>query len=40
MVDGDALVALSCGDIEAPLDHVRALGARVVTAAIRAALAS
>jgi L-aminopeptidase/D-esterase-like protein len=40
MVDGDALVALSCGEVEAPLDQVRALGARVVAAAIRTALAT
>jgi L-aminopeptidase/D-esterase-like protein len=39
LVDGDALVALSCGEVEAPLDQVRALGARAVAAAIHAVLA-
>ncbi len=33
-VDGDALVALSCGEVAAPLDQVRTLGARAVTEAI------
>jgi L-aminopeptidase/D-esterase-like protein len=38
LVDGDALVALSCGEVAAPLDQVRALGARAVAAAIRSVL--
>jgi L-aminopeptidase/D-esterase-like protein len=38
MVDGDALVALSCGDLPAPREQVRALGARAVTAAIESVL--
>lgn len=38
LVDGDALVALSCGDLEAPLEQVRTLGARAVSAAIAGAL--
>lgn len=33
-VDGDALVALSCGEVAAPLEQVRALGARAVSDAI------
>jgi L-aminopeptidase/D-esterase-like protein len=36
--DGDALVALATGEVEAPLDTVRALAARAVEAAIRQAL--
>jgi L-aminopeptidase/D-esterase-like protein len=35
MVDGDALVATSSGEVEAPLEQVRALGARAVSDAIR-----
>jgi L-aminopeptidase/D-esterase-like protein len=38
MVDGDALVALSCGEVAAPLDQVRALGARAVARAIDSVL--
>lgn len=38
LVDGDALVALSCGDLAAPPDQVRALGARAVHDAILAVL--
>jgi L-aminopeptidase/D-esterase-like protein len=38
LVDGDALVALSCGEVEAPLDQVRALGARAVAGAIHSVL--
>jgi L-aminopeptidase/D-esterase-like protein len=38
MVDGDALVALSCGEVAAPLDQVRALGARAVARAIESVL--
>jgi L-aminopeptidase/D-esterase-like protein len=37
-VDGDALVALSCGDLAAPLDQVRSFGARAVSEAILAVL--
>jgi L-aminopeptidase/D-esterase-like protein len=38
LVDGDALVALSCGELAAPPDQVRALGARAVYDAILAVL--
>lgn len=38
-VDGDALVALSCGDLDAPVEQVRALGARAVHDAIVGVLA-
>jgi L-aminopeptidase/D-esterase-like protein len=34
-VDGDAAVALATGEVDAPLELVRALGARAVEAAIR-----
>jgi L-aminopeptidase/D-esterase-like protein len=37
-VDGDALVAASLGEVVAPVDQVRFLAARVVEAAVRAAL--
>lgn len=37
-VDGDALVAASCGAVDAPLDHVRLLAAAAVTAAVRGAV--
>jgi L-aminopeptidase/D-esterase-like protein len=37
-VDGDALVAAATGVVEAPLDQVRALAARVVEAAVRGAV--
>jgi L-aminopeptidase/D-esterase-like protein len=37
-VDGDAIVAASVGGVQAPLDQVRLLAARVVEGAIRAAL--
>ena len=33
LADGEALVAASCGAFDAPLEQVRALGARAVTAA-------
>jgi L-aminopeptidase/D-esterase-like protein len=33
LADGDALVAACCGTVEAPLEQVRALGARAVTTA-------
>ena len=39
MVDGDAIVALSCGEVEAPAEQVRALGARAVSDAIVSVLA-
>jgi L-aminopeptidase/D-esterase-like protein len=38
LADGEALVATSCGAVEAPLEQVRALGARAVTAAALAVL--
>ncbi len=37
-LDGDAIVAAAVGGVRAPLDQVRLLAARVVEAAIRAAL--
>ncbi|HEX2062954.1 MAG TPA: P1 family peptidase, partial [Acidimicrobiales bacterium] len=37
-VDGDALVAAATGPVEAPVDTVRALAARVVEAAVRSAV--
>ena len=37
-LDGDAVVALSAGEVDAPLDEVRALAARAVEQAIRQAL--
>jgi L-aminopeptidase/D-esterase-like protein len=38
LADGDALVAASCGSVEAPVDQVRLLAAAAVTAAVRAAV--
>ena len=38
--DGDALVAASCGAVDAPVDHVRLLAAATVTAAVRAGIAA
>jgi L-aminopeptidase/D-esterase-like protein len=38
LADGDALVAASCGSVEAPVDHVRLLAAAAVTAAVRSAV--
>ncbi len=40
LADGDALVAVSCGTVDAPLEQVRAMGARAVTAAALSVLNS